>query len=508
MVTLQDKYKADESLELFASTFYEASVGMFQVKMPEGRFLRANKYICQMLGYTEEEFCRKTILEVTHPDDVQLDLDQTSRVLNDDLKTFVLEKRLLKKDGTPLWTRLTATSVVKDNEGLPKFGMAVIEDISKVKLSEEHLLESERRFQVMADSVPVSIAVTDSEPKCIYINKGWLDYTGQTPKQALGQGWKSAVHPEDRPYFDQIYLGAIDNQLEFRLETRVLKRSGEYGWMLITGVPRYTETGLFLGYIASGVDISDRKLSEEALQYAKSQAEEANRNKSEFISMISHELKSPLHSIIGFTELSEMEASQGTYENRAHYASLITSNSYHLLGLVNDLLDIAKIEAGKLKIYPCAVQLQPLVKDVFGMMEHMAKAKSVRLETVLDPDLTTVEADPERLKQILLNLVNNAIKFNNEGGVVQLTVYRAQDQVAFEVKDSGIGIPQQNLESLFQKFYQVDSSNSRAYGGTGLGLALCQQLAEFHGGKIAVQSTMGEGAVFTLRIPHRQSSSK
>lgn len=492
------------TLDLFASTFYEAAAGMVQVKMPEGRFLRANKKMCAMLDYTEEEFCTKTILDVTHPDDVQLDLDKTRQILNGEVDIFSLEKRLLKKDGASIWVRLTATSVVHDEHGQPKYGMAVIEDLSQAKLTEEHLQESERRFQVLADSAPVFIFVMDTEPKVIYVNRSWLEYTGQSSEKALGAGkLKSAIHPDDVDAFDQVFLDAYYQQKPFRFETRVRKANGEYGWVLASGVPRYTPAGLFLGYIGTGIDITEQKGVEVALEAARALAEESNKRKSEFLSLISHELRTPLNSIIGFSELLEMQSVGALNNTQQEYVHQVITSGYHLLHLVDDILDVAKIEAGKMTIYPRQTDINALLEDVQHMMLELANKKEVKLSFQLQPELDQVYADPQRLKQIFINLIDNAIKFNKPGGLVTVRMNQSQDTdwLESEVYDTGIGIPESKIPQLFQKFYQVDSSLTRVHGGSGLGLVLTKELIEMHGGSIQVESKEGIGTSFRFRIP-------
>lgn len=491
-----------ESEDLFSSTFYQAAVGMVHVRMSDGRFVRANKKICEMLGYTEAEFCSKTIPEVTHPDDVLSDLDNTRRMILGEIGMFSIEKRLIKKDGTPIWTRLTAVSVARDAQGQATYGMAVCEDISEIKQTREALEESEERFRLMADAAPVSIFVTDTQPSCIYVNKSWLAYTGLTFEGSLGNKWRNALHPDDLGSFMEIYLNAFEQQEPFHTEIRIRKADGAYGWLLTTGVPRYTSNGRFLGYIGTGIDITERKEAEASLQQAKLLAEEASRKKNEFLSLMSHELRTPLNAIIGYSEMLETGLAGGLNTQQQEFANYVSSSGYHLLNLINDLLDIAKIEAGKMQIHLEPVETEPLVRGIESMMTSLANSKDVTLSFQIQPGIETIRIDPGRFKQILINLISNAIKFNHPGGSVLVRLYRTGDAwLTCEVQDTGIGIPEDKVPELFSKFYQVDGTAARSYEGTGLGLALTKDLVELHGGHITIQSQEGIGSTFTFNLP-------
>ena len=499
-------HQQEETIEndsLFSSTFYQAAVGIVHVRMSDGRFVRANKKICDMLGYTEKEFCRMTIPEITHPDDVQTDLDHTRRMVMGEISMFSIEKRLIKKDGSFLWTRLTAVSVARDDHGQATYGMAVCEDISQIKQAEQALQESEERFRLMADAAPVAIFVTDTNHQTVYVNKGWLEYTGLTFDGSIGDNWQNALHPEDVDFFMAKVLEASSRQEPFRLETRIRQASGYYGWMLTAGVPRYTPDGQFMGYIGTGIDITDRKLVEASLQQAKLQAENANLKKSEFLSLMSHELRTPLNAIIGFSEMLEAGFAGNLNSQQQQYTSYVSTSGRHLLNLINELLDISKIEAGKMTLYPEDAELQPLMEELHSMMGKLARQKEVTLHLELQPDLQTIYVDPSRFKQIMINLLSNAIKFNRTGGHVFVRIYRSKvdNWLVGEVEDTGIGIPDDKQPELFQKFYQVDATATRAYDGTGLGLSLVKDLVELHGGNVSVASVEGAGSTFTFRMP-------
>jgi len=237
-------------------------------------------------------------------------------------------------------------------------------------------------------------------------------------------------------------------------------------------------------------------------QHARQEAELANQRKSQFLATMSHELRTPLTAVIGYADMLYANA-QLSEEKRHRYAYNIVQSGQHLLDIVNDVLDMAKIEAGKIKLNPERIYLPDFLHAIQSMMQELAKDKDVTLTCQVSPELTTWTADPLRLKQILINLIGNAIKFNRPHGTVDVTLKASSDEkwLLGQVADTGIGIPKNQLTQLFQEFYQVDNSLSRRYEGTGLGLALTKKLLALHSGTIEATSVENQGSVFTFRLP-------
>jgi two-component system CheB/CheR fusion protein len=257
------------------------------------------------------------------------------------------------------------------------------------------------------------------------------------------------------------------------------------------------------GVVITFVDISDRKRYEVALKEAKEEAEAANGKKDEFLAMMSHELRTPLNSIIGFSRMMETGRAGPLNKKQARYMQNIGSSGAHLLTIINDLLDLSKIEAGKMEVSYESIDIISIVDEVKSMMFTLAQPKNVQLSFEIPSDIGHIDADPARFKQILINLISNAIKFNREeAGSVVVRLHRSKDQAYLVgvIQDIGIGIPQEKLSALFQKFHQVDTSPSRKHEGTGLGLALTKELIELHGGNITVDSEIGVGTTFTFKL--------
>lgn len=499
----QELKQLKESESLFSSTFDQASVGMVHVRMSDGKFVRANPKICDWLGYTASEFCAKTILDVTHPEDMEMDFSNTQKMVMGEVSKFTIEKRLLKKDGSTAWARLTAASVARNDAGVATYGMAVVEDISYLRETEQSLWESEERFKLMADAAPVFIFLTNDKPSLIYANKTCLDYTGLTNTKDID--WEALVHPDDIDSFITQFTLRFQKRENFEAEARLKHTDGNYHWILLTAVPRYTPNQLFLGYIGTGIDINERKKIEELLVLAKKQAESANKKKSEFLSLMSHELRTPLHAINGFSELLKIGINGELNDKQAEYIEYVLSSGHHLLNIVNDLLDVSKIEAGKMKLIVEPNDPSAIIHELMPLIEELAGKNSIRFHYVVSPEVSMFNADKKRIKQILINLISNAIKFNKPGGSVFVHICKQEspEAIQFSVKDTGIGIEASKLDQLFQKFYQVDELGEHQQEGTGLGLALTKDLIEMHGGNIEVVTEPGVGSLFTFIIPSR-----
>jgi signal transduction histidine kinase/DNA-binding response OmpR family regulator len=259
------------------------------------------------------------------------------------------------------------------------------------------------------------------------------------------------------------------------------------------------------GRMLTYYDLTHLKRTEEALQAAKEQAEQASRAKSEFLANMSHELRTPMNAIIGFTRLIMRRCKDLLPERQYGNLEKILASANHLLGLINDILDLSKIEAGRMELRPVEFVLEPLVDQCLRTVEPMVRSGRVQLIKEIEPGLPPLFSDQDKLRQILFNLLSNAAKFT-EAGTITLTARRSGDALAVAVADTGIGIPADQLELVFEEFRQVDSSSTRQYGGTGLGLSISRRLAQLLGGDITLASTPGVGSTFTLTVPLRAAA--
>ncbi|MCX7920210.1 MAG: ATP-binding protein [bacterium] len=240
-----------------------------------------------------------------------------------------------------------------------------------------------------------------------------------------------------------------------------------------------------------------------ALEYANLRLRKADRLKSEFVANMSHELRTPLNSILGFAELLKEQAYGPLNEQQSLYINNIVTSGKHLLALINDILDLAKVDAGKIELHPEPLPLVQLLDEVQAIVRSLAKKKNIQIQREIAPEITSVTVDHSRFKQIMYNLLSNAIKFTPENGTISIFVQLASNAVQIAVQDTGIGIAKEDQERIFNEFEQVDGSRARKYEGTGLGLALTKRLVELHGGKIWVESELGKGSTFIFTIPNK-----
>lgn len=377
------------------------------------------------------------------------------------------------------------------------------------KRAEEALRASEERFRILADTAPVLIWMSGTDKLCDFFNKPWLDFTGRTMEQELGNGWTEGVHPDDYDRCLEIYVTSFDAREPFQMEYRLRRYDGEYRWIVDNGIPRFSANGDFLGYIGSCIDITERKQAEaerEKLaqeQAARAAAEAANRSKDEFLAMVSHELRSPLNAILGYTRMLRSGPADRDAINKV--TAVVERSAKAQLQIIEDLLDSARIIRGKLRIEPEPVDLVPVLEAALDTVRAAAEAKGVTLVANFGPAPEETLGDPTRLQQVVWNLLTNAVKFTSEGGRVELRMEGAADHIRITVSDTGKGIEPEFLPFVFDRFRQADSSSVRRVGGLGLGLSLVKHLVELHGGTIsAVSEGVGRGSTFTVTLPRRQ----
>jgi PAS domain S-box-containing protein len=380
-------------------------------------------------------------------------------------------------------------------------------NISDRKRTEIALQDSEKQFRHMADNAPFMVWVTDLAAHCTYLSQSWYDLTGQTLETGLGMGWLKQIHPEDREQAEQAFLAAHKRQEAFQIEYRLRRQDGEYIWAIDAASPWWSGDSCFKGYVGSVIDISDRKRAEQAQaqllvleQAAREAAERANRIKDEFLTVLSHELRSPLTPILGWSKVLQSDDLDEATTVQA--LSTIERNAKLQAKLIEDLLDISRILQGKLRLNPSLVNLVNIIQDAIETVHLSAEAKSISVTVTQTAGIIEVLGDAMRLQQVVWNLLSNAIKFTPSGGQVSVQVEQGQNAVQMIVNDTGPGISSDFLPHVFEYFRQADSKKTRKFGGLGLGLAIVRYLIELHGGSVeAASDGEGLGATFTVTLP-------
>ena len=396
--------------------------------------------------------------------------------------------------------------------------------------------------QAMADSLPVLMWRSGPDHSRVFFNKTWLAFTGRTAEEERGEGWAQGVHPEDSHQCLEAYRRACANQECVAREYRLRHASGEFRWVWEVGVPLYGEDGDLEGYCGTCTDITHWKMSElklmefqrgehldelierrtNDLTQAKNAAESANQAKSQFLATMSHELRTPMHAILSFASLGIEKLDHVPRDRMMKYLIQIKESGKRLLDLINDLLDLAKLESGRMVLQIRSTDLRQVLESVGRQFEGLLKEKDQTLDIEGTGLSTHVDCDEGRLRQVLVNLLSNAIKFTPIGKsiVVQFSEAKVSvgrrmtdtDQVAglqVTVCDQGLGIPQGECEKIFDKFFQSSPAKAGT-AGTGLGLAICQEIIAAHGGKMWAENHPSGGAMvhFILsycHVPPRKS---
>ncbi|WP_244944969.1 PAS domain-containing protein [Nostoc sphaeroides] len=462
---------------------------------------------CNLLGFdpTTQEISFEEWLSRLHPDDRTFASEVVSRTIEEQQEYYETDYRILHPNGIR-WLAARA-KVFYDAAGNGVRMLGNVQDITDRKQVEEELRQSEERYRYLAEAIPQLVWTCNASGSCDYANQRLCDYTGLTFEQILGHGWISAVHPEDRQTAQSMWNNAVDCGSSYRHEYR-FKRAADssYRWHLVLGLPLKDQQGQVVKWFGTCTDIHDQKelevernrlLAQE--QAARAEAERANRIKDEFLAVLSHELRSPLNPILGWTKLLQTRKFNET--KTAEALATIERNAKLQTQLIDDLLDVAKILRGKLSIQATPVNLASVIESAIDTVTTAAVAKSILLHPVL-PNIGQVSGDSNRLQQIIWNLLSNAIKFTPNGGRVEIRLERVDQQTQIIVSDTGKGINHEFLPYIFESFRQEDVSVTRKYGGLGLGLAIVRQLVEAHGGTIAADSPgEGLGATFTVQLP-------
>ncbi|MEP7065163.1 MAG: ATP-binding protein [Gemmatimonadota bacterium] len=353
--------------------------------------------------------------------------------------------------------------------------------------------ESELRFRTTANAAPVLIWTTGPDRGGDWYNQPWLDYTGRTLEQELGDGWLDGVHPDDIDRYLTAYVAAFNARKEFSMEYRLRNAKGEFRWVLDNGVPRFDPSGEFSGYIGSCIDVTDLRIAREA-------AENANRTKADFLAAMSHELRTPLNAISGYAQLLEMGLHGPITEQQRTALERIRRSHNILARLIEDVLSFARIDAGHIQYKVADVAVDELLEGVEALVAPQLELKGLRYVYTPTDRSVNMRADRDKVEQIMLNLLSNAIKFTDEGSI-WVESGTTEEEVLIHVRDTGRGIPADKLQSIFEPFVQVDSGLKRGIGGTGLGLAISRELARGMSGDIRTESIEGNGAMFTLALP-------
>jgi PAS domain S-box-containing protein len=422
----------------------------------------------------------------------------------------VYELTKIRKDGSRFPAVVSVTALRNGQGGIIGYLLIGTDNTARQRIEEERkaALRELNDLKAAIDAHAI-IAITNARGRITYVNDKFCAISQFSCGELLGRDHRiinSGFHSKEfiRGLWTAISAGNV-----WKGDIKNRAKDGTFYWMDTTIVPCLDADGKPVHYTAIRADITERKRFEHALQqtnmeleHARLMAEQANRAKSEFLSGMSHELRTPLNGIIGFTEFLIDEKPGPLRPKQKEYLGDVLNSGRHLLQLINDVLDLAKVEAGKMELHLETFPVRKAVEEVTAVIQGIASKKQISITIEVGPDLDAVTLDQQKFKQILYNLLSNAVKFSDDRGRISIRASRLDpQQLQVEVRDSGIGIKAEDIHRLFSEFEQLDSGPARRFEGTGLGLALTKKIVEFQNGRIRVESQPGLGSAFTVLLP-------
>jgi len=456
-------------------------------------------------GYSREEFLQDAGLlkRITHPDDWDRLDDHVSVNQDSTVKAHphYVDFRIRTRSGEERWFSHVCRPVY-DGDGKYLGQRASNRDITKRKQAEDSLRKSETLYHSLVETSQDLIWQCDAEGRYIYLNLAWEQVLGYELDEMLGKQFSDFQTTESAARSLAAFSRVLGGDSANNFETIHVGKSGREIHLVFNALFMCDDTGNIVGASGTAYDITERKLMEEELRKAKAAAEAANIAKSRFLAIMSHEIRTPMNGVVGMIEL--LQHTKLTPEQQ-EYAEIAKKSGFELVGLLNDILDISKIEADKIELEKSGFELRSVISGAISILLPQAREKGLELSFSIDKDVSTaLKGDSGRLRQIITNLVSNAIKFTPAGSVTlqvrKDTEVDSSITLRFLVSDSGIGIAADKLEHIFEPFTQADSSTTRTYGGTGLGLAICKQLSALMGGTVGVESVEGEGSTFWFTV--------
>ncbi len=523
---ISDRKQAEESLresETKFRAFVEAASEAIVVTNPKGKIVIFNAKAEQLFGYDRTEVLGKTV-EFLMPERFhQGHVAHRATYREQPTKRSMGKTQNLfaqRKDGTefPIEAGL---SPVQTKDGT--FVLTFLTDITERKQAEDEIqrlnenlkrraVELETRYQQIVELAEEGIWVVDAQAKTTYVNHAMARMLGYTEEEMLGRPMLDFMDWLDRQIANS-KIGGRKQGIAEKHEFKLRAKDGKIIWTYMSTSHVLDESGKMLWSCALVYDITERKQAEEQLResterisLANAELARATRLKDEFLASMSHELRTPLNAILGLSEALQEEVYGSLTDKQRRSLSTIEQSGRHLLELITEILDLSKIESGKMELQFTAVSLYSLCESSLTFVKQQAHQKSINLNFKIGDGLEEAELDERRIRQLLVNLLSNAVKFTPEGGEIWLSVEADLDSeiLQFKVIDTGIGIAPENIDKLFKAFVQLDSSLSRRYAGTGLGLALVRRIAELHGGSITLESEVGHGSCFTVTLPWKQ----
>jgi len=387
-------------------------------------------------------------------------------------------------DGKIIWVRLLGRISREDENKAPVFtGVAM--DVTEQVNASQAVAESEERFRTLADNAGILIGVGDETGKANYFNRAWLELTGKSLEELAGFGWTGVIYPEDKTRYIVAFENAFPGRLAFKEEFRIVNKSGDPRWVLAKNSPRFNADGSFAGYISSCIDITEQKQDEQ--------------RKNDFISMVSHELKTPLTSLSAYIQMvAKFNKNSDGFTSEALLKAIKQVNK--MTTMINGFLNVSRIESGRLHVDLQYFDLADLVRETQDETKSAISSHNIIFAPVQP---TLVLADKDKIGHIVNNLISNAVKYSPGGSIIQVACITVGETALISVKDEGIGVRPEDRERIFERFFRSEGPEMKSISGFGIGLYLCRDIVERHEGKIWVESEIGKGSTFKFSLPVR-----
>lgn len=503
---------------------------------PKGNLVKWNKKMEEVTGLSPEELSGRNVLAFV-PDADKAAVEQVFKEAIEKGTGWV-EAQMIAKDGSLLPYHFS-TAVLKDESGQIVGLTGVGRDISERKRFEGQLLGWTKEIEAAnfelkkllnaVEQAAEAILVTDLKGRIQYVNPAFTVISGYSKEEALGKT-PQMLHSDQNPpdLFSKMWEDILSGRI-WKGTVINRKKTGEIYYEEMTVTPVLDSGGKISNFIALKKDVTDRVRAEEELQRknielgdAREMADTANKAKSEFLANMSHELRTPLNAVLGFSDMLLLGMTGSLTDKQMHYIRDIYESGRHLLSLINDILDLSKVEAGKMSAEYAEIKVKGLIEYSLMFFKEKALKHNIEMTTDLEDDMLVLEADERQVKQVLVNLLSNAVKFTPDGGSVSVNARKRssvskedpipnpqtpnpdRDFIEISVEDSGIGIKPEDIQKLFQPFQQLGSPYNKKYTGTGLGLALCKKIVELHGGRIWAESEVGKGSRFIFTLPQKK----
>ncbi|OBT11471.1 hypothetical protein A9267_02185 [Shewanella sp. UCD-FRSSP16_17] len=507
-LALQTKLYEQELI--YRTAFNQAAVGIGRIGV-DTKFVEVNTKMCEILGYDEDTLLSKSIKDVTYKDDLEQSYQYIKQLLADEITYFNTDKRYIRNDGSFFWANLSVSLVRDADSNEPKFFIAVVEDITERQQSAEELHRANSERDKLLSGLNLASEAGGVCNWSFDIKTGQLNwdsrmyrlYGVEDGKSIEYNDWRDNVHPDDVEQAEQEVSDAISNITSLKTEFRIINRKDKtIHWLQCAANLSLDENNLPVTMYGINVDLTHEKQVQQKLEKETESARQASKAKSRFLATMSHEIRTPMNGVIGMIDLLKNTPLNA---DQKRMATTIRDSSFSLLDIINDILDFSKIESGQIEldINPCNV-LSIIEKTIDSLWIN---ASNNNVEIYIYPDLSIPKEllfDSVRLRQIILNLTGNAVKFSkslNSKGVVVIRTQLTNENLILEVIDNGVGISQSQQETLFVPFTQADTSTTRKFGGTGLGLSITKSFTELMNGNIDIESEVGQGSNFTVTLP-------